>query len=100
MGRTVAMEQTVASAAASVRSGKLPIPPPGARCAPLGADESASGLARDQRDSYAVTALADINDRSLHVAIARITMGLSPSAMAHAYLDWATPLAGATRKRL
>jgi len=94
------MEQTVTSAAASVRSGKLPIPPPGERCAPACADESASSLARDQRDSYAVTAFADITDRSLHAAIARITMGLSPSAMAHAYLDWATHLAGAPGKRL
>ena len=100
MGRTVAMEQTVTNDAASVRSGKLPIPPRGERCAPACADESASGLARDQRDSYAVTALADITDRSLHAAIARVTMGLSPSALAHAYLDWATHLAGAPGKRL
>jgi polyhydroxyalkanoate synthase len=68
--------------------------------APAGTDESASSLARDQRDSYAVTALADIIDRSLHATVARMTMGLSPSAMAHAYLDWATHLAGAPGKRL
>ena len=74
------MEQTVTSAAASARSGKLPIPPPGERCAPACADESASSLARDQRNSYAVTAFADITDRSLHAAIARFTAGLSPAA--------------------
>ena len=101
MGRTVAMEQTVTSAAAaSARSGKLPIPPPGERSAPVCADESAPGVAPDQRDSYAVTALADIFDRSLHATVARFTMGLSPAAMAHAYLDWATHLAGAPGKRL
>jgi polyhydroxyalkanoate synthase len=45
------------------------------------------------RDSYAVTAIADITDRSLHATIARFTNGLSPAALAHAYLDWATHLA-------
>lgn len=52
------------------------------------------------RDSYAVTALADITDRSLHAAIARFTAGLSPAALAEAYLDWATHLAYAPGKRL
>lgn len=52
------------------------------------------------RDSYAVTAVADITDRSLHAAIARVTAGLSPAALAHAYLDWATHLAYAPGKRL
>jgi polyhydroxyalkanoate synthase len=52
------------------------------------------------RDSYAVTAIADITDRSLHAAIARFTAGLSPAALAHAYLDWATHLAYAPGKRL
>jgi polyhydroxyalkanoate synthase len=52
------------------------------------------------RDSYAVTAIADITDRSLHAAIARFTAGLSPAALAHAYLDWATHLASAPGKRL
>ena len=54
----------------------------------------------DQRDSYAVTALAETTDRSLHAAIARVTMGLSPAAMMHAYLDWATHLAGSPGKRM
>lgn len=55
---------------------------------------------REERDSYAVTAFADIIDRSLHAAVARVTMGLSPAAMMHAYLDWATHLTGAPGKRL
>lgn len=53
-----------------------------------------------ERDSYAVTALADIIDRSLNASIARFSMGLSPAALAHAYLDWATHLAFAPGKRL
>jgi polyhydroxyalkanoate synthase len=52
------------------------------------------------RDSYAVTAIADITDRSLHAAIARFTAGLSPAALAHAYLDWSAHLAYAPGKRL
>jgi len=51
-------------------------------------------------DSYAVTALADITDRSLHAATARFTGGMSPAAMAEAYLDWMTHLAYAPGKRL
>ncbi len=53
-----------------------------------------------ERDSYAVTALADIMDRSLHAAAARFTAGLSPAALAHAHLDWATYLAFSPGKRL
>jgi polyhydroxyalkanoate synthase subunit PhaC len=52
------------------------------------------------RDSYAVTAIADITDRSLHAAVARFTNGLSPAALADAYLDWATHLAYSPGKRL
>jgi polyhydroxyalkanoate synthase len=52
------------------------------------------------RDSYSVTALADITDRSLHAALARFTLGLSPAALAAAYLDWAVHLAAAPGKRL
>ena len=54
----------------------------------------------DARDSFAVTALADIIDRSLHAAGARFTAGLSPAALAHAYLDWVTHLIYAPGKRL
>jgi polyhydroxyalkanoate synthase subunit PhaC len=54
----------------------------------------------DARDSFAVTALADIIDRSLHAAVARFTAGLSPAALAHAYLDWVTHLTYAPGKRV
>ena len=48
----------------------------------------------------AVTAIADITDRSLHAAAARFTGGLSPAALAEAYLDWLTHLTYAPGKRL
>jgi polyhydroxyalkanoate synthase len=64
-----------------------------------GAPARPAGEASD-RDSYATTALADIVDRSLHAAVARFTAGLSPAALAHAYLHWATHLADAPGKRL
>jgi len=67
---------------------------PGAPTAAVTAGES------KERDSYAATALADITDRSLHAAVARFTFGLSPAALTHAYLDWATHLAYAPGKRL
>jgi len=53
-----------------------------------------------ERDSYAVTALADIIDRSTHAAAARFTVGLSPAALAAAYLDWAAHLSFSPGKRL
>jgi len=55
---------------------------------------------REDRDSYSVTALADITDRALHAATARFTAGVSPAAVAEAYLDWATHLAYAPGKRM
>ena len=54
----------------------------------------------DGRDSYAVTAVADIIDRSLHATIARFTLGLSPAALTKAYFDWAIHLAVSPGKRL
>jgi len=51
-------------------------------------------------DSYAVTAIADITDRSLHAAAARFTGGLSPSSLAHAYFDWLTHVSHAPGKRM
>jgi len=57
-------------------------------------------LPEGERDSYAVTALADIIDRSTHASVARFTAGLSPAALAEAYLDWATHLTFAPGKRL
>jgi polyhydroxyalkanoate synthase len=59
-----------------------------------------SAIERQDRDSYSVTALADITDRSLHAALARFTGGLSPAALGSAYLDWAVHLAGAPGKRM
>lgn len=52
------------------------------------------------RDSYVVTALSDITDRALHAALARFTLGLSPAAIAAAYLDWLVHLMAAPGKRL
>ena len=57
-------------------------------------------LEPEERDSYSVTAFADVTDRSLHAAAARLTGGLSPAALTQAYLDWATHLANAPGKRL
>jgi polyhydroxyalkanoate synthase subunit PhaC len=54
----------------------------------------------EERDSYAVTALADITDRSLHATMARFTFGLSPAALAKAYFDWAIHLAVSPGKQL
>jgi polyhydroxyalkanoate synthase len=53
----------------------------------------------DARDSFAVTAISDIVDRSLHAAVARFAAGLSPAALAQAYSDWATQLAFSPGKR-
>ena len=74
------------------------LPSTSAAQAPVGATPIPPSA--DVRDSYAVTALADVLDRSLHAVIARFTAGLSPAAMAHAYLDWATHLAYSPGKRL
>ena len=51
------------------------------------------------RDSYASTALAEIIDRSVHAAIARFTVGLSPMALMGSYMDWAAHLASAPGKQ-
>jgi hypothetical protein len=47
-------------------------------------DGAVASPAASERDALAVTALADITDRSLHAAVARFTGGLSPAALAHA----------------
>ncbi|RDV05633.1 alpha/beta fold hydrolase [Undibacter mobilis] len=56
--------------------------------------------APDRRDAYAVTALGDVIDRAQHAAVARLTMGLSPTALMQAYMDWAIHLASQPGKRL
>jgi polyhydroxyalkanoate synthase len=53
-----------------------------------------------ERDTFAVAAIADIIDRSLHAAVARFTGGLSPAALTQAYFDWAIRLANAPGKRM
>jgi poly[(R)-3-hydroxyalkanoate] polymerase subunit PhaC len=53
-----------------------------------------------ERDSYAVTALSEIGDRSLHAMLSRFTMGLSPAALAQAYFDWATHLSVSPGKQM
>jgi polyhydroxyalkanoate synthase len=70
----------------SPRIVQLPKPPP----APPSKD----------RDSYGLTALADVTDRSLHAFVARFTAGLSPAALGEAYFDWAIHLGNAPGKRL
>jgi len=64
---------------------------------PVSLDAGALGF---DRDSYASTALRDIMDRSLHASAARFTLGLSPAALASAYLDWATHLATSPGKQM
>ena len=61
-----------------------------------------SGAGPFERDSYSSTALADVIDRAVHAATARFTFGLSPAALAEAYMDWATHLAASpgTQTRL
>ena len=90
------------SGSSSARGGAiLEIPPAAAKVSGdrvLSTKESPASQI-DARDSFAVTALSDIIDRSLHAAVARFTVGLSPAALAQAYLDWATHLAFSPGKR-
>ena len=91
--RDAAGEQRVSNSSISVGFPKSAsnLPPPATAHAVIQIKE---------RDSYAVTAIADVTDRSLHAAIGRFTSGISPAALAHAYLDWATQLTYAPGKRL
>ena len=52
-----------------------------------------------ERDSYASTALSDIIDRSMHALAGRVTLGLSPSSLIGAYMDWVAHLATAPGKQ-
>jgi polyhydroxyalkanoate synthase len=63
-------------------------------------DAAVAARPTKERDSFAMAAFADATDRSLHAAIARFTGGLSPAALAEAYLDWATHLTYAPGKRI
>jgi len=88
-----------------ISSAEVPTDPqPAAGRATLRLVPKAAGIASaedtEARDSYAVTAVAEVIDRSLHATIARFTFGLSPAALAKAYFDWATHLAVSPGKRL
>jgi polyhydroxyalkanoate synthase len=76
------------------------VPKPAVTPRPRRSEPEPAPAHESERDSYAVTALSDIIDRSAHAAAARFTAGLSPAALAEAYLDWATHLAFAPGKRL
>lgn len=52
------------------------------------------------QDSYASTAIVEIMDRAAHASMGRTTLGLSPSALAAAYLDWISHLAFSPGKQL
>ena len=63
----------------------------------LNAQASTQGFLRD---SYAATAFAEVLDRSLHAAMARFTVGVSPMTLIGAYADWARHLAYSPGKQL
>ncbi len=52
------------------------------------------------QDSYASTAIVEIMDRAAHASMGRATLGLSPSALVAAYLDWMSHLAFSPGKQL
>lgn len=70
------------------------------QASPSAAEANPTAVAPQARDSYAVTTLSDITDRSIHAAAARFTLGLSPAALMAAWFDWAAHLAAAPGKRL
>ncbi len=75
-----------------------PLPP--ARKSRSAAAKSPPSPFAFEPDSYASTAFSEIIDRSLHALAARFTAGLSPSALAGAYWDWAIHLALSPGKQL
>jgi polyhydroxyalkanoate synthase len=74
--------------------------PAGQAGALLRAAAAVPPVREDGRDSYAVTAIADVADRALHASVARLTAGLSPSSLAQAYFDWLMHLAYSPGKQL
>jgi polyhydroxyalkanoate synthase len=52
------------------------------------------------RDSFAATAFAEVLDRSLHAAMVRFTVGVSPMTLIGAYSDWAAHLSYSAGKQL
>lgn len=79
MARPLSAATTMAPAEASVPLRKAATAPK----SPIPCSEQVSGLDR----------LPETIDRSVHAGLAHLTLGLSPAALAGAYLDWATHLA-------
>src|SRR5260221_10263081 len=52
-----------------------------------------AGIDRDKIITDALTHIAEDIDRQVHSSVARLTQGISPAALADAFLDWATHLA-------
>jgi polyhydroxyalkanoate synthase len=52
-----------------------------------------------EQDTYSETALGDVVDHAVRAAMARMTMGLSPSALAAIWADWAVHLAASPGKQ-
>ena len=73
--------------------------PPSAAAHALPADAPSLVGLPFERDSYAATAFSDVVDRSVHAAVARFSGGLSPAALAEAYMDWAIHLSAAPGKQ-
>ena len=67
---------------------------------PLYAGHRSGGPHLFERDSYASTAFQEILDRSFHAFAARATAGLSPSALAGAWADWAVHLMSSPGKQV
>ena len=58
------------------------------------------GFADGEFDSYATRAFGEVLDRASRAALARTTLGLSPSALVSAWADWLAHLAISPGKRL
>src|SRR5829696_8498636 len=76
------MPQSICLAARREARARGPLPVDSPRAA-FAAEEPADALDR----------LAETVDRGVHASLARLTLGLSPAALAEAYLDWAAHLA-------
>ncbi len=95
-------QRTVKNATAATKNGSSGRVPQ-AVASKTGAQQSSMPLPAPrpfpERDSYTVSALADVLNRSTHAALARFTMGLSPAALAAAYFDWLIHLTSAPGKQ-
>ena len=69
--------------------------------APAPAPSSAGPVpAPEEPSNDVLDGIAEITDRAVHAAMARMTGGLSPAALAGAYVDWAVHLAFAPGKQM